>query len=124
MNCRQAEELFSDYRDRALAQPLVRALAEHLDACDECQDLYRTFEEVTGALGALTVPAPRDKLTTRLTTRLTEMLTEMLSSPHEAGAGRLHPDSVPVNARFTAPSPRLLAGASWLAVAATVAMVM
>jgi len=103
MNCRRAEELFSDYRDRALAPPLERAVSAHFETCNECRELYRTFEEVTGALGALTVPAPPVELT------------EKLSLP-----ARIAPAKQP----FPSPSPRVVAGASWLAVAAVLAMML
>ncbi len=63
MNCRRAEELFSDHREGTLAPPIERELSAHLDTCDECQGLHRTFQEVTEALGALSVPAPPDSLT-------------------------------------------------------------
>ncbi len=63
MTCRRAEELFSDHREGTLAPPIERELSAHLDTCDECQGLHRTFQEVTEALGALSVPAPPDSLT-------------------------------------------------------------
>ena len=120
MNCRRAEELFSDEREGVLAPPIERELSAHLDTCDECRGLYQTFQEVTDALGAMPVPASPfepfgiDALTEKLVVDLASSArTELtaLQTPREV-------------TRFTAPSQRLVAGASWLAAAAVFAMVL
>jgi len=114
VNCRRAEELLSDERERVLAPPIERELSAHLDTCDECRGLYQTFQEIANALGAMPVPVPPDALTEKLVVDLVRSArTELtaLKTPRE-------------ESRFTVPSPRLVAGASWLAVAAVLAMVL
>lgn len=93
MNCRRAEELFSDEREGTLAPPIARELQAHRDTCDACQSLYETFQEVADALGAMSVPAAPDAL-----------------------AGKVI--SAFGHTRAPIASPRLVASASWLAVAA------
>ncbi len=101
MNCRRAEELFSDDREVILAPPIARELAAHRETCDACQSLYETFQEVTDALGALSVPAvPR---------ALAEKVIEATRHAQPPIA-------------TTGPSPRFMASASWLAVAAVLVM--
>ena len=114
MNCRRAEELFSDYREGALAPPIEQELSAHLDTCDECKGLYRTFQEVADALGALSVPAPPEALTEKLVVDYASHARTELTALRTTRA----------LTRFTAPSPRLVAGASWLAFAAVLAMVL
>ena len=101
MNCRQAEELFSDARERTLAPPIARALRAHRDTCDACQSLYERFEEVTDALGAMSVPAVPRALTEKVI----------------AAASHAQPPITTIG-----PSPRLVASASWVAVAAVLAI--
>ena len=114
MNCRRAEELFSDEREGALAPPIERELSAHLDTCDECQSLYETFQEVADALGAMSVPAVPDALAEKVIDK----------SRHARGSitttGR---EGTPFAVASTSSSPRLVASASWLAVAAVLAMV-
>ena len=114
MNCRRAEELFSDEREGVLTPPIERELSAHLDTCDECRGLYQTFQEVTDALGAMSVPATPDALTGKLVVDF-------------ARSARTEPTALRTTregTRFTVPSPRLVAGTSWLAVAAVLAMVL
>lgn len=106
MNCVRAEELFSDYREHALAPLLERELSAHLDECAACSELYRAFAELTEALGALSVPAPPDALPKKLAAIVPAKATHREPS------------------RVTAVSPRLVAAASWLAVAAALLLVM
>ena len=117
MICRRAEELFSDQRESVLAPPIERELSAHLDTCDECQGLYQTFQEVTDTLEAMSVPASpfetdalTEKLVVDLVGRARTELTALRTRREES--------------RFTVPSQRLVAGASWLAVAAVLAMVL
>ncbi len=123
MNCRRAEELFSDEREGVLAPPIERELSAHLDTCDECRGLYQTFQEVTDALGAMPVPAsPFEPLKPFKIDALTEKLVVDLASSARTELTALQtPREV---TRFTAPSQRLVAGASWLAAAAVFAMVL
>jgi predicted anti-sigma-YlaC factor YlaD len=106
MNCHRAQELFSDFRDRSLAPPLAQDVAAHLTACPECDDLYRAFCDVADALGSMPVPAPRDELTAKL-----------IATPRRT-TSRREPTT------GTARPARLVAAASWLAVAAVLATVM
>lgn len=106
MNCPRAEELFSDYREGSLAAPLARELENHLDECAACRELYRAFLDVTEALGALSVPAPPDTLP--------QKLVAIASERSKVGGP----------ARRFAPQPRMVAAASWLAVAAVLLLVM
>jgi hypothetical protein len=101
MNCRRAEELFSDDREGTLAPLIARELHTHRDTCDACQSLYETFQEVTNALTAMSVPSVPDALAERVI----------------AAAGHAR---APIATR--GPSPRLFASASWLAVAAMLAI--
>lgn len=56
MNCRRAEELFSDRHEGAL-NPLLRAeLERHLAGCEECRRLDEAFAEVVAALRSAPVP--------------------------------------------------------------------
>ncbi len=134
MNCRRAEELFSDEREGVLAPPIERELSAHLDTCDECRGLYQTFQEVTDALGAMSVPASPfepfepvepvepveiDVLTEKLVVDLAPSARTDLTALTALTALRKRREVT----RFTAPSQRLVAGASWLAAAAVFAMV-
>ncbi len=115
MNCRRAEELFSDHADGSLAPPLDRELAAHLDACDECTSLYAAFEEVVDTLHALTIPAPAETLLHRLCGAAAESL--RIEPPRPSGTYREKPR--PVVSR-----PRRVASSSWLAVAAVIALLL
>ena len=113
MNCRRAEELFSDKREGALAPPIERELSRHLDTCDECQGLYETFRETTDALGAMSVPVSPFEIAALSETLIDK--TWHARPPLTALRGVT---------RFTVASKRLVAGASWLAAAAVLAMVL
>ena len=121
MICRRAEELFSDQRESVLAPPIERELSAHLDTCNECRGLYQTFQEVTDTLEAMPVPASPFEPVEPFEPFRIDALTEKLarSARTELAALRTREES-----RFTVPSRRLVAGASWLAVAAVLAMVL
>jgi hypothetical protein len=55
MDCRRAEELFSDHHDGTLAQPRLSELEHHLRACPECRSLRETLAEVVEGLRNLPV---------------------------------------------------------------------
>lgn len=60
MDCRRAEELFSDHLEGTLPAPLRAELERHLMACDACRLLRAAFGEVVAALHALPlIDAPR-----------------------------------------------------------------
>lgn len=60
MDCRRAEELFSDHLDGTLPAPLRAELELHLAACEPCRLLREALAEVVAALHALPlVDAPR-----------------------------------------------------------------
>lgn len=60
MDCRRAEELFSDHLDGTLEAPLRAELERHLAACEPCRLLREALGEVVAALRALPfVDAPR-----------------------------------------------------------------
>ena len=49
----RATELFSAYLDRELGAEEIRALEEHLAACEACRAEYETFAKAVSALGAM-----------------------------------------------------------------------
>lgn len=53
MDCRRAEELFSDHLDGTLPGLLRLELERHLAACEPCRALHEAFGEVVAALHAL-----------------------------------------------------------------------
>lgn len=53
MDCRSAEELFSDHLDGTLPAPLRAELEQHLAACEPCRLLREALAEVVAALHAL-----------------------------------------------------------------------
>ena len=108
MNCRRSEELWSDLLDGRLSPPLERELLSHLGSCSACSSLHATFREVVAALGSLTVPESPETLAERIVAR---------TRPSLETARRDGPMT-------TAPPPKTIAAASWLAVAAVVALVL
>jgi len=65
MNCRQAEELFSDHREDALP-PLVRTeLEQHIALCAACRALREALDEVVEALRAYPALEPGKDLAQR-----------------------------------------------------------
>ena len=113
MNCRRAEELFSDHLEGSLAPPLEGELVAHLDTCSECASLYVAFQEIITALEASKVPAPPESLVSRITAAApTRRISP--SSP-----SRQHGERPQLVA-----SPRALASSSWLAVAAVIALLL
>lgn len=113
MNCARAAELFSDYRDATLPAPLAGEIARHVDECDECGELYRTFAEITDALSSLPVPEPSDTFAQELDDAFFEAFPR---------AGVPEPDRK--RERVVSVSPRRVAVASWFAAAAVLATVL
>jgi hypothetical protein len=55
MDCRRAEELFSDHHEGTLAQPRLSELERHLAACPDCRSLREALVEVVDILRSLPV---------------------------------------------------------------------
>lgn len=65
MDCRRAEELFSDHHEGALPPGLRAELETHLAQCPACRALRDALGEVVGALRAYPVLAPALELAER-----------------------------------------------------------
>ncbi|MCU0241479.1 MAG: hypothetical protein MUF51_03545 [Vicinamibacteria bacterium] len=57
MDCRRAEQLFSDHCEQTLPEPLRLDLVAHLAVCEECRALHTAFFEVVRDLQALPAPS-------------------------------------------------------------------
>jgi hypothetical protein len=68
MDCRRAEELFSDDYDGTLEEPLRGELRRHLLSCADCRDLRAAFVEVVEALRAYPEVEPARDLAARAAT--------------------------------------------------------
>jgi hypothetical protein len=68
MDCRRAEQLFSDDYDGTLEEPLRGELRRHLLACPDCRDLRAAFAEVVEALRAYPEVEPARDLAARAAT--------------------------------------------------------
>lgn len=53
MNCVQAQDRFSEYREGSLSEGLAGHLRRHLDSCPECRDAYAEFDRVWQMLGEI-----------------------------------------------------------------------
>jgi hypothetical protein len=65
MDCRRAEELFSDHYEGNLDQPLLAELQDHLHGCESCSRLREALAEVVEALRSSPVVAPSPDLAAR-----------------------------------------------------------
>lgn len=52
LDCTRAEELFSDFREGTLPEPLRADVAAHLASCASCRALQEAFDDVLGVLHA------------------------------------------------------------------------
>jgi hypothetical protein len=68
MDCRRAEELFSDDYDGTLPEPLRSELHRHLASCAECRALRAALGEVVEALRLYPVVEPARDLAARAAT--------------------------------------------------------
>lgn len=65
MDCRHAEELFSDHREDALPAVVRTALEQHLALCPDCRALREALDEVVEALRAYPALEPGKDLAQR-----------------------------------------------------------
>ena len=68
MDCRRAEELFSDDYDGTLEEPLRGELRRHLASCPDCRELRAAFAEVVEALRSYPEVEPARDLAARAAT--------------------------------------------------------
>jgi len=82
MDCRRAEELFSDDYDATLAEPLLGELRRHLASCDDCRALRLALGEVVEALRAFPVVEPARDLAARAAAAALARPRLVRSAPH------------------------------------------
>ena len=68
MDCRRAEELFSDHREGSLDPVMQADLEAHLAECPACRELRETLEDVLSALGGFDILEPPTGLAERAAT--------------------------------------------------------
>ena len=68
MDCRRAEELFSDHREGSLDPVMLADLEAHLAGCAACLELRETLDDVLSALGGFSVLEPSAGLAERIAT--------------------------------------------------------
>jgi hypothetical protein len=66
MDCRRAEELFSDHQEGALNEVLLEDLERHLRVCEECRALREALSEVVGMLRQAPAIEPPAELARRV----------------------------------------------------------
>jgi anti-sigma factor RsiW len=86
MDCRRAEELFSDHLEGTLAQPRLSELDRHLAACPDCRSLREALAEVIETLRSLPVPDAPAGLAERAATKALARAARASARPRRTAA--------------------------------------
>lgn len=79
MDCRDIREKLSAYMDGELEGALMKAVADHVEACEACRDEVRRMEAAWDLLDGVTVPEPSRALKDRIL--------QNAAGPSRTGAG-------------------------------------
>ena len=96
MKCEEFEIYVVDYIDQNLEQALVREIEEHLESCEECNTIYRQYEELLHLMSTRKQKEPDSSL--RMDFH--RMLKESMDQLDTEGAGPAK-KSITVNWNFT-----------------------